>query len=225
MIYSILKFFIYMCFIVMIILLIKNIYYSFIIYKYKYINVNNCLNIIDTGDLILFKCDIKTNEDKVIQLNSYFSHCGMIIVINNKKYILEMVRQGDHDNLNEFKSNVNLIDFKKRVTNYKGNVYLVKCSNVNLIEFKNNIIENIHKYMDYKYDMNIIINYIKSKFNLNNNTNDKHMFCSEFHYHVLSESGLVEPIKNKKIMTPLDIFNLSIYIRNIFIKYLCKILM
>lgn len=211
MIHSLLKFFIYICFILLIILLVKNIYYSFIRCKYKYININNCLNIIDTGDLVLFRCNIKNNEDKLIQLNSYFSHCGMVVVINGKKYILEMIRQGNHDNLNKYSSNVNLFDFKKRVQKYQGKVYLVKCITEKSINYKNKIIENINKYIDYKYDIDFITNHIKSKFNLNNNTNNTHMFCSEFHYHILSESGLVKPIKNKKIMTPLDIFNLSIY--------------
>ena len=208
---SFLKCFIYICFILLIILLTKNIYYSFIRYKYKYININNCLNIIDTGDLVLFRCNIETNEDKLIQLNSYFSHCGMVVVINGKKYILEMIRQGNHDNLNKYSSNVNLFDFKKRVQKYQGKVYLVKCITQNSINYKNKIIENINKYIDYKYDIDFITNHIKSRFNLNNNTNNTHMFCSEFHYHILSESGLVKPIRNKKIMTPLDIFNLSIY--------------
>ena len=218
MIHSLLKYFICVCFILLIILLLKNIYYSFIMYKYKYININNCLNIIDTGDLVLFKCDIETNEDKLIQLNSYFSHCGMVVVIDGKKYILEMLRQGNHDNLNKYISDVNLFDFKKRVKKYKGKVYLVKCITQNSINYKNKIIENINKYINYKYDMDFIINHIKSKLNLNNNTNNTDMFCSEFHYHILSESGLVKPIKNKKIMTPLDIFNLSIYNKEYFYK-------
>ena len=57
---------------------------------------------------------------------------------------------------------------------------------------------NIKKYINYNYNIHFITNHIKSKFNLNNNTNNTHMFCCEFHYHILSESLLTGLIKYDK---------------------------
>ena len=44
------------------------------------------------------------------------------------------------------------------------------------------------------------------------------MFCSEFYYHILTKLGLVHPLNNNKIITPIDIYNLKIYDKNKFYK-------
>jgi len=211
--YLIIKKILYLACILIFFILIKYLYYhNKIKLKYKYININKCYNIIETGDLVLYKCKIENKEDLLIQLHSYFSHCGMIIEIDNHKYILEMGKEYKDEYLND---NVNIIEFNKRISNYKGQVYILKSNIIDISKYKKHILDNIHVYKKYKYDNDIFINYIKAIFNFKSDTID--MFCSEFYYHILTDIGVVPPLNNKKI-TPLDLYNLTIYDKNKFYK-------
>jgi hypothetical protein len=212
--HSILKNILYIISIIIIFILIKYIYYYITIkLKHQYINIDKCVNIINTGDLVLFICNIENKGDLLVRLNSYFSHCGMIIEIDNYKYILELTTEENENYLND---NVNLVEFNKRVKNYKGEVYILKCNNINISKYKKHILNHMHIYKKYKYDNNLYFNYLKAIFNFKTNIPD--MFCSEFYYHILTKLGLVHPLNNNKIITPIDIYNLKIYDKNKFYK-------
>ena len=99
-----------------------------------------------------------------------------------------------------------------------GDVYIIKYNNINktnIYNCKKHLLDNIHIYKKYKYDNDFFYNYIKAI--LNFKTNSINMFCSEFHYNILTNLGIVVPLNNKKI-TPLDLYNLMLYDKSKFYK-------
>jgi hypothetical protein len=55
-------------------------------------------------------------EDFFIQIHSFFSHCGIVVVKNNKKYILENTRKDDYES-HEYKG------YQRKCICYKNKKY------------------------------------------------------------------------------------------------------
>lgn len=220
---NIIKLIIYVLILLYVYILLRYIYFNTIIYKCKYITTDQSKDIAETGDLILFRCNMTTVEDAIIQFNSFFSHCGIVVEYNNNKYILEIVRKGDHDNYNKNNNNVNMIEFVKRVNDYNGETYIIKYNDIVKEEHKNKLLDNIYDYFNLKYDTNIKYNYtisiLKNIIGIKNiNKYNDYMFCSEFCYKILTDIGLLNNSMCNKCLNPLDIYNLNIYNKEQFYK-------
>lgn len=82
------------------------------------ISLDNTYKIAKTGDILLFRWN---NIDIFHNLVSFFTHSGIIIEINNEKYVLETHMKDDTNN-----HGVNLYKLKDRITMYNGHNFLLR---------------------------------------------------------------------------------------------------
>jgi len=90
---------------------------------YKKILLNNVINDIKPGDLLLFS----SNKYNIITRtfgNSTFSHIAIVIQINNKLYTLEMVEDDYIYPGNVQHTGVITIPLEDRIQYYNGQIYL-----------------------------------------------------------------------------------------------------
>jgi hypothetical protein len=193
----------------LILLIISRVFYFYNLLKLcKEIPIDECYNYLDTGDVLLFRWyTIGNFEDFNIQINSLFSHCGIVIKLNNKLYILENTRKEDYESWKR-KGNVNLVDLEPRVKEYKGKVYILKNKKINCKQ-KENIIKNLNKYLSIKFNDNFstLDNYFSCMF-LNKSVYKKRdeMICSEFVHEIFKDIGLISQYKYSKCTTPIHVF-------------------
>lgn len=173
------------------------------------ISIDDVYNYATTGDIVYFI------PHKVFPIISYvkpiLSHMGMIIVIDNKKYILEIHAKGDNEKLGVNKNGgINFYPLKWRIQKYnRGDIYLSKL-NYSKIPSQENIekfIANIEHYQNkISYNENyklytvkncILHRLCKNCFTLEKTTS---MFCTEFIGFCLKELGIIkdyEELNNK----------------------------
>jgi hypothetical protein len=106
-------------------------------------NLQKAYNFAEQGDLILFQWyEINPLQESV----SPFTHVGIVIDINKKKYILETHLKGDTKHMGyKDAEGVNIYDFKKRIKMYKGKNYLLKKNPM----YKMDIMQKELKKVDY----------------------------------------------------------------------------
>ncbi len=199
--------------------LIKIINYYQILNNYKIISIENINEKVETGDIVLFRNNKLNIKNTIIQIQSLFSHCGVIIEKDNKKYILESTIKGDIDpyDIND-KGGVNINELIQRINKYNGNIYIIKIKYIDN-EQKKLLLNNYNKYMNIDYDVNFMENYIKCNIFYKNKYNNSYMFCSEFIYNIFKDIGLVKNNKCSKCISPFDIYNLQILDKNNFYKF------
>ena len=90
------------------------------------LNTNDVYELSETGDLIYFRWNEVALGNEMI---SPFTHIGMIIEINNKKYIIETHAKGDTKNMGVDTGGVHIYPLKMRLNYYEGNTFLVKIKN------------------------------------------------------------------------------------------------
>ena len=162
--------------------------------------LNDCIDKVKTGDLVLFSDNIKVPI--VIMIGDRtFSHTGIVIVIDNIPYIYEIVDTingyKSHKNLGKFKSAIQLTPLSDRIKYYAGNCYIASINNKlspRQIELFKYIVKN-------GFDCQFV-NYIKWwPFLFSNKLLNKKRFCHEFVAEILHKLNITSiPIKQSKIV-------------------------
>lgn len=167
----------------------------------------------ETGDLILFRWH---TVDVLHELFSSFTHVGMIIEINSKKYILETHLKGDTIHMGYKSGGVHIYDLEERINMYEGDNYILKI-NRDLINKSNEKIlyDNLQDYLlipfqdEYRdHYTNVCIpnmfcdGCVKST--------KKGMFCSEFIGFLLRELGILNEKVNTNCLTPSSFIDMKI---------------
>lgn len=138
-----------------------------------------------TGDLILFR------SKRWIRYFTYFTHVGMIVDFNGKKYILDLNKK--KSKTFGVKSGVKMYDLYDRIKQFKGDIYILSIDkNINII---NKFFLNLNNYFNIKFDSNICINLIKIKLNIKLKNRDG-MFCSEFIGYILQDLDILDKSYN-----------------------------
>jgi len=151
---------------------------------------NNC----KTGDIIFFRYKSVLLFDKLF---STYSHVGMVIEIDNEKYIIEIHEKGDAKNMGIETGGVHLHDLIDRINTYEGNTYYSKLKYDIDKDIINKFINNIDEYKKIEFESsykfyilnNCLLDRIYNKC-IRKNTNKK--FCSEFVMFCLYELRIVE---------------------------------
>ena len=202
---------IYLISIILILIIIRLVYYFFLTKNYKKINIDEVLNVAETGDIILFKYKDKYFLDIKKHLLTFFSHCGMVVENDNNKYILENFSKNDYNKYNN-KGGATLIDLKSRIKDYNGSVFIIKLKNKLDLDRKNTLINKLETYLKYNY----YENYEKFMFqkcilNFKMNKNENELICSEFVFMILKDLNLINYKEYISCKTPWNIFNLEFY--------------
>lgn len=191
--------------------------------NYTYIknNITDTISLDDmiykakTGDIIYFKSDLyNLNTIFGSHLVGPFTHIGMVFIIEDTKYIIELTDSTTLTNINITTPGVHLTKLENRFTNYRGKVFLSTLSNFYKINDKQfekvtqkvtqNIYKNTLQYPDSmrKYYLTHII---KKWFNIRiKKYNDKTMICSEFVKYMLKEICVLDEKENHKGILPSD---------------------
>ena len=166
---------------------------------------------VSPGDIILFRWNTVNPLHEII---SSFTHVGIIIELNGRKYILETHLKGDtnHMGFND-KDGVNIYDIYSRIKMYKGDNFILKMNpkyynkiNINNIEdylqipFKNEYKEHFAGYCAPKKICSSCVP------DINNNNS---MFCSQFVGHILQQYGILNDTFDINCLTPHDFLNIK----------------
>lgn len=170
---------------------------------YKKILLNNVINDIKPGDLLLFS----SNKYNIITRtfgNSTFSHIGIVTKINNKLYTLEMVQDDYVYPGNKQHTGIITIPLEDRIQYYNGNVFLASLINPLNTEQISKL--NLYKDKNYKFltKWNAIL-----LFNAKNKLLGNERFCSEFISEILHNLNISSvPYKSNKMKLQTEIVNL-----------------
>jgi len=191
------------------IIFLKNYFMKNQINALQTYNLQKAYNFAEQGDLILFQWyKINPLQESV----SPFTHVGIVIDINKKKYILETHLKGDTKHMGyKDAEGVNIYDFKKRIKMYKGKNYLLKKNPMYKMDIMQKLTEyiNIPFYKEYKQHF---VGYCIPKKICNSCLSDKimnSMFCSQFIGYILQEQGVLDKSTNIDCLTPMDFLSLT----------------
>ena len=168
-----------------------------------------------SGDIIYFKSDLyNLNTIFGSHLVGPFTHIGMVFVIEDIKYIIELTDSTTLININITTPGIHLTPLEKRFTNYRGKIFLSTLSDFYKIDdnkvkkvtqkITQNFYKNTLQYPDSmrKYYLTHII---KKWFNIKiKKYNDNTMICSEFVKYMLRELGVLNKKENHKGILPSD---------------------
>jgi hypothetical protein len=175
---------------------------------YKKILFSNLKKYIKSGDLLFFSSinsDVKTRS----WINNRFPHVGMIIMINNKPFIIEIIdKYLMKPRQSEFISGVILTPVFDRIVNYYGSVYYSSLKTP-LYKEQDNILQDYVKNMSiYKY--NKISSIIYSLFTHSKKLDNYNRFCTEFIAEILDKLNISsKPLNSSKLNLPNEIFKLT----------------
>lgn len=190
-----------------IIVIIRIFYIIFTIYKnnqyilyhcsnkiiYNKIILSNVKKNIKSGDIILFSYLNSEFGTRIIGHRA-FTHLGIVVEINNKFYIFELLLN-DYIKKNQKHKNILLSELDDRITNYNGYVYLMSLKKELTDKQKIILINYINQHKNIKYS-----NSIKSIINLllNKDIFDVHI-CNKIITDLLDDLNIYD----KKISTEL----------------------
>lgn len=179
---------------------------------------------LQTGDLVLFRWH---TVDILHDILSPFTHVGMVISLNNKKYILETHLKGDTKHMGHETGGVHLYELQKRIDMYEGDNFILKIKD-NLINDDNfqTLYNNFSLYSKIPFHDNYtghFKNYCLPKMACDKcfaYYKRKGMFCSEFIGFLLQELKILDKKHPIDCLTPssflyLDIGNDTNNINNI----------
>ena len=145
--------------IICLIILILILYYSFNNYINNYINNLKKYNLHDVydniieGDIVLFRWK---NINILENIFKIFTHVGIIIEINGKKYVLESHYIGDTNNMGYYNYNgVNIYEFKHRISMYEGDTFILKINTIYNNSF--NIQSKLKQYLEIPFNDNVFL--------------------------------------------------------------------
>jgi hypothetical protein len=173
--------------------------------------VDEIYEIAETGDLVYFRWHEVDFKHEII---SPFTHIGMIIEIDNIKYIIETHLEGDTKNIGVYTGGVHVYPLKLRLSKYEGYTFLTKL-NVDAKPTHTDIIyflENINKYKEIPFKNEYKDFYLQQcvKHHVCNDCFEKSepkqetLMCSEFIGFCLKELKIVPPDFNYVCLTPND---------------------
>lgn len=203
----------------LIILLISYLIIIFNLYKtdyndnnnyrvYKKILYSNLKPYLKSGDLLFFSstnASIKTRS----WINSRFAHVGMIIKINNKLYVIELVGNDEIRPLQPSPiSGIIVNPLFTRIVNYSGSVYYSSL-NLNLSKEKEQQLKEYIKYSD-KYKYNETKKILYSLLTHSKKLDTYNRFCTEFIAEILDNLDISsKPLNSSKLNLPNEIFKLT----------------
>ena len=174
------------------------------------ITVSDVSKIAKTGDILLFRWN---SVDIIHNMLSFFTHVGIIVEIDNIKYVLETHLKGDTKHMGNPNGGVNIYKLEDRINMYNGHNFLLRLNNHLVQPYHTQIIkQNIQTYMNIPFFENYKHYYIKQclprKFChtcfTHNSTPDNVMYCSQFVGHILKDLLLLDPNKNIDCISPYD---------------------
>jgi hypothetical protein len=169
---------------------------------FKKILLSNVVNKVKEGDLILFS----SNRYNILTRtfgNDTFSHIGIVVKINDKFYIYEMVEKDYMSPKTDYVNGISFSLIEDRIKNYNGNVYISSLIN-NLSEYQ---IEKLNNFTKRSFNFTkrwkmpfILYTSIMLK-------NER--FCSELIAELLNILNISNiPFKSKKSKLQTNIINL-----------------
>jgi len=169
---------------------------------------------LQTGDLVLFRWH---TVDILHDIISPFTHVGMVISLNNKKYILETHLKGDTKHMGNEAGGVHLYDLQKRIEMYEGDNFILKIKD-NLINDTNSqtLYNNFDLYSKIPFYDNYrghYKNYCLPKMACDKcfaYYERKGMFCSEFVGFLLQELKILDKKHPIDCLTPSSFLYLNI---------------
>jgi hypothetical protein len=180
---------------VFICLLIVKIINIYNLKKLNTISTENLYNKCKTGDIIYFRW----NTVKMLnELYSKYTHIGMIVELNDEKYVFETHLKGDAIDMGVETGGVHLHKLIDRINNYNGNMYYSELKYNIDDDILNKFINNIETYKKIEfqdsYENHILNNcLLKRLYQKCINVNTQKKFCSEFVMFCLYE---LEILKN-----------------------------
>ena len=208
-------------------------YWIFLIFLFLYIFSQPKLNfkntttseiyeLAKTGDILLFRWN---TVDLVHNFISFFTHVGIVVEIEDQKYILETHLKGDTKHMGNLHGGVHLYDFKDRINMYNGHNFLLPLKE----RFRNPnhsqiIKDNLDKYFNLPFFDNYKKYYMhqclprkicKTCFS-NSSPDTKYIYCSQFAGMVLKDLGLISKDMNINCISPYDFIFMKNKDENIF---------
>lgn len=181
---------------IFLILLSFKIYNIYKLRTLETISIEKLYDDCKTGDIIYFRWN---SLNPLHEIFSKYTHMGMIVIMDNEKYIFENNPRKVAKMLGIDKSGAHLHNLQDRIDNYEGNIYY---SNLN-VKIEPNVLSefynNIEKYKNINFKKNFssyifnycVMNKIFGSKNCNNQ-DDKEKICSEFVLHCLFDLKVIE---------------------------------
>ena len=158
------------------------------------LSIENLYNNCKTGDIIFFRYKSVKLLDEIF---SKYTHVGLVVELNDKKYIFESHLKGGAKNMGIETDGVHLHDLIDRINTYEGNTYYSKLKYDIDKDIIDRFVDNIYEYKKIEFQNSyrryIINNCLLDRIYNNcirKNTNKK--FCSEFVMFCLYELKIVE---------------------------------
>lgn len=161
-------------------------------------NYNDIKTELDTGDLILLSSD--DDVSKIIKKgsNSVFSHCGIVIRINNELLILEcdITKQYDYLTGKQYNEGVHLLNLDQKIDYYYGKYGAyrkLKHNNKNPDIKLETLLDIIKSTLDIKFNYNLLIwfmIYIRMPYLNLINTHHK-MICSQYIVYIYQQLNIL----------------------------------
>lgn len=207
-----------MYYILIITLLILVVFYYTKLYNTKsffdnlpHCTLQNAYNSATTGDVILFRWNYVNPLHEIV---SSFTHIGIVIELNGRKYILETHLKGDTNHMG-FDNNdgVNIYDLYSRIKMYKGENFILKMNPKYYNKIK--IDDNITNYRQIPFKNEYIQHFsgvcIPKKIcnDCFSNVPGDSMFCSQFIGHILQQYSILEESFDINCLTPHDFVNIK----------------
>ena len=175
---------------------------------YYKILLDDIINNVKTGDLILFSDNVKVPINVIVG-NNKFSHSGIIVVINNIPHVYEIIdsRHGytTHKKLKPFIKPVQLTPLHTRIKYFSGNCFISSLNqelSQNQINKLTNFINNNHYYTFINY--NKWFPFIFSSF-----ITPESRFCHEFIADILDKLQITSNLmSNSKINLSTELINI-----------------
>jgi len=150
-----------------------------------YLNYHLLDNIkIDTCDILLFK----QKPLDIYSLYTNFSHCALIININDKPFIVDMV--GENYFVNYYSDNLSYFKLEDRIDDYYGSVLLLKLRKKLSQEQYLNVISYLKNIGNAKFPRKFLMHYLYNC--ILNLHDDNQFFCSEFYMKLLIDCNIIK---------------------------------
>jgi len=115
------------------------------------ISINELYNKCKTGDLI---CSRDSSVSMFQELYCKFTHIGIIVEINNEKYILEGNPKGLHISKNYETIGTHLFKLMDRINSYTGSMYFYSLKYNIDKDVLNNFVDNIENFQQIEFEDN-----------------------------------------------------------------------
>ncbi len=184
--------------------------------NFKDTSTDDIYTLAKTGDILLFRWN---KVDLVHNFISFFTHVGIVVEIDDKKYILETHLKGDTRHMGNPNGGVHLYDFKDRVNMYNGHNFLLPLKTKFKSRVHNKIIkDNISRYLKLPFFENYKKYYInqclprkfcKTCFS-QPSPDTNYIYCSQFVGMILKDLDLINKNTDINCISPYDF----IFIKN-----------